>query len=46
MKNANVFVDVDLPLIDANGRLLDGARERSPFSAALALMSGSEKAPK
>jgi len=27
MKNANVFVDVDLTLIDANGRLLDGARE-------------------
>ena len=27
MKNANVFVDVDLTLVDANGRLLDGARE-------------------
>src|SRR6266542_1407483 len=27
MKNANVFVDVDLTLIDANGKLLDGARE-------------------
>jgi hypothetical protein len=27
MKNANVFIDVDLTLIDANGRLLDGARE-------------------
>jgi phosphoglycolate phosphatase-like HAD superfamily hydrolase len=27
MKNANVFVDVDLTLLDANGKLLDGARE-------------------
>lgn len=27
MKNANVFVDVDLTLVDAEGRLLDGARE-------------------
>ena len=27
MKNANVFVDVDLTLIDANGKLLSGARE-------------------
>jgi hypothetical protein len=27
MKNANVFVDVDLTLIDANGKLLPGARE-------------------
>jgi phosphoglycolate phosphatase-like HAD superfamily hydrolase len=27
MKNANVFVDVDLTLVDANGRLMDGARE-------------------
>ena len=27
MKNANVFIDVDLTLIDANGRLLEGARE-------------------
>ena len=27
MKNANVFVDVDLTLIDANGKLLAGARE-------------------
>ncbi len=27
MKNANVFVDVDLTLVDANGRLLDGARD-------------------
>jgi hypothetical protein len=27
MKNANVFVDVDLTLVDANCRLLDGARE-------------------
>jgi len=27
MKNANVFVDVDLTLVDAGGRLLDGARE-------------------
>jgi len=27
MKNATVFVDVDLTLIDANGKLLDGARE-------------------
>jgi phosphoglycolate phosphatase-like HAD superfamily hydrolase len=27
MKNANVFVDVDLTLVDAQGRLLDGARE-------------------
>lgn len=27
MKNANVFVDVDLTLIDANGRLLEGAIE-------------------
>jgi hypothetical protein len=28
MKNANVFVDVDLTLVDANGKLLEGARER------------------
>jgi hypothetical protein len=27
MKNANIFVDVDLTLIDANGKPLDGARE-------------------
>jgi phosphoglycolate phosphatase-like HAD superfamily hydrolase len=27
MKNANIFVDVDLTLVDANGRLLDGAKE-------------------
>jgi len=27
MKNANIFVDVDLTLIDANGKLLAGARE-------------------
>jgi hypothetical protein len=27
MKNANVFVDVDLTLVDADGKLLDGARE-------------------
>ena len=27
MKNANVFVDVDMTLIDANGRVLDGAIE-------------------
>jgi hypothetical protein len=27
MKNANVFVDVDLTRVDANGRLLDGAIE-------------------
>lgn len=27
MKNANVFVDVDLTLVDANGRLVNGARE-------------------
>ena len=27
MKNANVFVDVDLTLVDADGRLFDGARE-------------------
>ena len=27
MKNANVFVDVDLTLIDATGRVLDGAVE-------------------
>jgi hypothetical protein len=27
MKNANVFVDVDLTLVDANGRLFEGARE-------------------
>ncbi len=27
MKNANVFVDVDLTLVDANGALLLGARE-------------------
>lgn len=25
MKNANVFVDVDLTLVDVSGRLLDGA---------------------
>ncbi len=27
MKNANVFIDVDLTLVDANGQLLSGARE-------------------
>jgi len=27
MKNANVFVDVDLTLIDEAGRLIDGARD-------------------
>ena len=27
MKNANIFVDVDLTLVDAQGRLLDGARQ-------------------
>jgi len=27
MKNANIFVDVDQTLINANGRLLAGARE-------------------
>jgi len=27
MKNANVFIDVDLTLVDANGGLLNGARE-------------------
>ncbi len=27
MKNANVFVDVDLTLVDAQGTLLTGARE-------------------
>ncbi len=27
MKNANVFIDVDLTLVDANGKLLDGAKE-------------------
>ena len=27
MKNANIFIDVDLTLVDAEGRLLDGARE-------------------
>ena len=27
MKNANVFVDVDLTLVDANCKLLGGARE-------------------
>lgn len=27
MKNANIFVDVDLTLIDANGKLLAGASE-------------------
>jgi phosphoglycolate phosphatase-like HAD superfamily hydrolase len=27
MKNANVFVDVDLTLVDANGKLLTGAIE-------------------
>jgi hypothetical protein len=27
MKNANIFVDVDLTLVDANGKPFDGARE-------------------
>ena len=27
MKNANIFIDVDLTLVDANGKLLGGARE-------------------
>jgi hypothetical protein len=25
MKNANIFVDIDLTLIDANGKILAGA---------------------
>lgn len=25
MKNVNIFIDVDLTLVDANGRVLDGA---------------------
>lgn len=29
MKNANVFIDVDLTLVDSDCRLLDGAREGS-----------------
>jgi phosphoglycolate phosphatase-like HAD superfamily hydrolase len=27
MKNANIFIDVDLTLVDAQGRLLEGVRE-------------------
>ena len=27
VRNANIFIDVDLTLVDAEGRLLDGARE-------------------
>ena len=27
MENVNIFVDVDLTLVDASGQLLDGARE-------------------
>jgi phosphoglycolate phosphatase-like HAD superfamily hydrolase len=27
MKNVNIFVDVDLTLVDANGNLLEGAKE-------------------
>jgi hypothetical protein len=27
MKNANIFIDVDLTLVDAGGKLLEGARE-------------------
>jgi hypothetical protein len=27
VKNANVFIDVDLTLVDADGRLQDGAKE-------------------
>ena len=27
MKNANIFTDVDLTLVDSQGRLLEGARE-------------------
>ena len=27
MKNANIFIDVDLTLVDANGKLLEGAKE-------------------
>jgi hydroxymethylpyrimidine pyrophosphatase-like HAD family hydrolase len=27
MKNANIFVDVDLTLVDANGKLMEGAQE-------------------
>ena len=27
MKNANIFIDVDLTLVDPNGKLLDGAPE-------------------
>jgi hypothetical protein len=27
MKSANIFIDVDLTLVDSNGGILDGARE-------------------
>jgi hypothetical protein len=27
MKNANIFIDVDLTLVDANGKLIEGAKE-------------------
>jgi len=27
MKNANIFIDVDLTLVNSSGRLLDGVRE-------------------
>ena len=27
MKNANIFIDVDLTLVDASGKLLDGAKD-------------------
>jgi hypothetical protein len=28
MKNANIFIDVDLTLVDAKGKLFEGAREQ------------------
>ena len=45
MKNANVFVDVDLTLVDANGKLLSGAREALLSDAADAGGAASYRLP-
>ena len=40
MKNANIFVDVDLTLVDANKRLLPGAAEMLSRSDTLTVAVG------
>jgi hypothetical protein len=43
MKNANVFIDVDLTLVDANGKLLAGARESLERRGVLLLAGSSQR---